>query len=75
MLEIKIIVIMATQVGNKALCHLFKEMNKTAEMGTGSQMEINTAQTDMKTAQTNYITALYDAIIAKVDFMKATGKL
>jgi outer membrane protein TolC len=29
----------------------------------------------MKTAQTNYITALYDAIIAKVDFMKATGKL
>jgi outer membrane protein TolC len=44
-------------------------------MGTGSQMEIRTAQTELKTAQTNYITALYDAIISKVDFMKATGKL
>ena len=54
---------------------VFSQTKKKYEMGTGSQMEINTAQTDMKTAQTNYITALYDAIIAKVDFMKATGKL
>ena len=54
---------------------VFNQTKKKYEMGTGSQMEINTAQTDMKTAQTNYITALYDAIIAKVDFMKATGKL
>lgn len=54
---------------------VFQQTKKKYEMGTGSQMEINTAQTDMKTAQTNYITALYDAIIAKVDFMKATGKL
>jgi outer membrane protein TolC len=54
---------------------IYQQTKKKYEMGTGSQMEINTAQTDMKTAQTNYITALYDAIIAKVDFMKATGKL
>jgi outer membrane protein TolC len=54
---------------------VFQQTKKKYEMGTGSQMEINTAQTEMKTAQTNYITALYDAIIAKVDFMKATGKL
>jgi outer membrane protein len=54
---------------------VYQQTKKKYEMGTGSQMEINTAQTDMKTAQTNYITALYDAIIAKVDFMKATGKL
>ena len=54
---------------------VYNQTKKKYEMGTGSQMEINTAQTDMKTAQTNYITALYDAIIAKVDFMKATGKL
>ncbi|MEO5947690.1 MAG: TolC family protein [Chitinophagaceae bacterium] len=54
---------------------VYSQTKKKYEMGTGSQMEINTAQTDMKTAQTNYITALYDAIIAKVDFMKATGKL
>lgn len=54
---------------------VYQQTKKKYEMGTGSQMEINTAQTDMKTAQTNYITALYDAIIAKVDFMKASGKL
>ncbi len=54
---------------------VYNQTKKKYEIGTGSQMEINTAQTDMKTAQTNYITALYDAIIAKVDFMKATGKL
>lgn len=54
---------------------VYQQTKKKYEIGTGSQTEINTAQTDLKTAQTNYVTALYDAIIAKVDFMKATGKL
>jgi len=55
--------------------NVYQQTKKKYEMGIGSQTEINTAQTDLKTAQTNYITALYDAIIAKVDFMKAIGKL
>lgn len=64
------------QKKNMALAEkVYQQTKKKYEIGTGSQMEINTAQTDMKTAQTNYITALYDAIIAKIDFMKATGKL
>lgn len=64
------------QKKNMALAEkIFEQTKRKYEMGTGSQMEINTAQTEMKTAQTNYITALYDAIIAKVDFLKATGKL
>ncbi len=54
---------------------VYQQTKKKYEAGTGSQTEINTAQTDLKTAQTEYITALYNAIIAKVDFMKATGKL
>lgn len=54
---------------------VYQQTKKKYEIGTGSQTEINTAQTDLKLAQTNYITALYDAIIAKVDFLKATGKL
>jgi outer membrane protein len=45
------------------------------EIGTGSNTEINNAQTDLKTAQTNYINAMYDAIIARIDYLKATGKL
>ena len=55
--------------------NVYQQTKKKYEAGTGSQTEINNAQTDLKTAQTNYITALYDAIIAKVDFLKATGKL
>ncbi len=54
---------------------VYQQTKKKYEMGTGSQTEINTAQTDLKAAQTNYITSLYDAIIARVDFLKATGKL
>jgi len=55
--------------------NVFQQTEKKYAAGTGSQTEINTAQTDLKTAQTNYITALYEAVIAKVDFLKATGKL
>lgn len=45
------------------------------EQGLGSNMEIYNAQTELKTAQNNYYAALYDAIIAKIDFEKAIGKL
>ncbi len=54
---------------------VYNQTKKKFEVGTGSNTEINAAHTDLKTAQTNYITALYDAIIAKVDFLKAIGKL
>jgi outer membrane protein TolC len=54
---------------------VYQQTKKKYEVGTGSQTEINAAQTDLKGAQTNYITALYDAVIAKIDFLKATGKL
>jgi outer membrane protein TolC len=45
------------------------------EQGLGSNQEIYTAQTELRVAQSNYYGALYDAIIAKIDFLKATGKL
>lgn len=54
---------------------VYEQTKKKYEVGTGSQTEITTAQTDLKSAQTNYITALYNAIVAKVDFSKATGTL
>ncbi len=54
---------------------VFDQTRKKYEAGTGSQEEINTAQTELKSAQTNYINSLYDAIIAKTDFLKATGRL
>lgn len=54
---------------------VYEQTKKKYEVGTGSATDINTAQTDLKTAQTNYINALYDAVIAKIDMLKATGKL
>jgi len=45
------------------------------EQGLGSNQEISTAQADLVTAQNNYYSALYDAIIAKIDYQKAAGKL
>ena len=54
---------------------VYRQTKKKYEIGTGSQIEINVAQTDLKSAQTNYITALYDAVISKIDYLQATGKL
>lgn len=54
---------------------VFQQTKKKFEIGTGSNTEITQAQTDMKAAQTNYINALYNAIIARIDYIKATGRL
>jgi outer membrane protein len=54
---------------------VYQQTKKKYEVGTGSQTEINAAQVELKTAQTSYITALYDAVIARIEFLKATGKL
>ena len=45
------------------------------EQGVGSNQEISTAQADLITAQNNYYSSLYDAIISKIDFLKAAGTL
>ena len=55
--------------------NVYNQTKKKFEAGTGSNTEISSAQTDLITAQTNYINALYTAIIARVDYLKATGKL
>jgi len=54
--------------------NVYNQTKKKYEAGTGDQIEIITAETDLRTAQTNYISAMYDAIIAKVDYLKAIGK-
>ena len=54
---------------------VFQQTKKKFEIGTGSNTEIIQAQTDMKAAQTNYINALFNAVIARIDYIKATGRL
>ena len=54
---------------------VYNQTRKKFDAGVGSNTEISAAQADLKTAQSNYINAMYDAIIAKVDYLKALGKL
>ncbi|MCW3461988.1 TolC family protein [Chitinophaga nivalis] len=43
--------------------------------GVGSSLEISTAENDLLTAQNNYFNALFNAIVAKVDLLRAYGRL
>ncbi|MGC4100516.1 TolC family protein [Ferruginibacter sp.] len=54
---------------------VYNTTKKKYEQGLGSNLEINNAQTDLKVAQNNYYSSLYDAINAKIDWLKAAGKL
>jgi outer membrane protein TolC len=54
---------------------VYNQTKKKYEQGLGSNIEITNAQTELKTAQNNYYSSLYDAIVAKIDYLKATGKL
>lgn len=45
------------------------------EQGLGSNLEISTAQADLVMAQNNYYSSIYDAIIAKINYLQASGKL
>ncbi len=65
-----------TQKQNTALAEKVYNSTKIKyEQGLGSNLEIYNAQTELKVAQNNYYGAMYDAIVAKIDFLKATGKL
>jgi outer membrane protein TolC len=48
---------------------------KKYENGLGSSFNILQSDTDLQQAQSNYFKSLYDAIIARVSYLKALGKL
>ena len=54
---------------------VYNTVKKKYEQGVGSSFEVLQADTDMQQAQSNYFKALYDAIIAKISYQKAMGKL
>jgi outer membrane protein len=54
---------------------VYNSTKKKYEAGLGSNQEIYNAQAELKVAQNNYYSALYDAVIAKVDYLKAVGTL
>ena len=54
---------------------VYNQTKKKYESGLASNTDITNVQTDLRVAQSNYINAIYDAILSKVDFLKAIGKL
>jgi outer membrane protein TolC len=54
---------------------VYDQTRKKYEQGLGSNLEITTALSDQKSAQANYFNALYSAVVAKVDYLNAIGKL
>ena len=67
---------METQKKNTALAQSIYEVSeKKYQQGIGSNVEMLNAQTALTEAQTNYFNAIYDMLVAKLDYMKATGTL
>jgi outer membrane protein len=65
-----------TQKKNRELAEEVSRVSKIKyDQGVGSNLEIVNAETSLREAETNYYAALYDALIAKIDFQKATGQL
>lgn len=54
---------------------VYQQTRKKYEQGLGSNLEITNALTDQKAAQASYFSALYNAVVARVDYLTAIGKL
>jgi len=54
---------------------VYTQTKKKFESGLASNTDLSNSQNDLITAQANYVNALYTAVIAKVDFLKAIGKI
>ncbi len=70
------ILTMDAQENNMQLAErVYNTVKKKYEQGVGSSFEILQADTEFQQAQSNYFRALYDAIVAKISYQKALGKL
>jgi outer membrane protein len=64
------------QERNTALAErVYNLTKKKYEQGLGSSFEVLQVEQSLQDAQNNYFQSLYDAIVAKVGLLKATGKL
>ena len=64
------------QKKNVALAEqVYNQSQKKYESGLGTTLDITNAQADLSVAQSNYVNAMYDAVIAQIDYLYATGQL
>jgi len=54
---------------------VYNTEKKKYEAGLGSSFNILQSDTDLQQAQSNYFKSLYDAMVARVTYLKALGKL
>jgi len=54
---------------------VYNQTKKKFESGLASSTDIANTQADLITAQNNLINAMYNAIIARVDYFRASGKI
>jgi outer membrane protein TolC len=54
---------------------VYNQTRKKYEQGVGSNTEITTALRDLTEAQNGYVNALYNAVLAKIDYQNAIGKI
>ena len=54
---------------------VYKTAKLKYEQGVGSNLEVLNAATALKESQTNYYNALFDALVSKIDYDKASGNL
>jgi outer membrane protein len=54
---------------------VYRQMKKKFESGLATNTDLSSSQSDLITAQSSYVNALYNAVLSKVDFLKAIGKI
>ena len=65
-----------TQKGNIELARdVYEVTKKKYAQGIGSSLDMNTTENDLHSAETSYYYSLYDLIIAKIDYQKASATL
>ena len=70
------LVVLDEQQKNMSLAEqVYNQTKKKYEQGLGSNLEVTNAEADLKTAQNNYFSALYDAVVARIEYLRATGQL
>ena len=55
--------------------NIYTVSQKKYEQGVGSNLEVINAQASLKESETNYFNAIYDMLVYKIDYQKATGTL
>ncbi len=73
---INAIVAMDAQEKNMELAvKVFNSVKIKYEQGVGSSFELLQSDTDLQQAQSNYFRAMYEAALAKINYLKALGRL